>query len=232
MKVKFLLSLVLVSFTFSPLHATASIEPSVHLMLDQEWDDASANDEDVDLSVIVDYDEDQYAQESENEEFSPVEVASNESGPSLLRFLFPNAQPDKKSAKVTRKSKIAKNDSGQSSTNTRAVATGGCRVLTGKASYYGNKKDGLAGKPTASGEPMNPHAMTAAMLPPVRLGSTALVTCNGRTIQVLVNDRGPYVGGRIIDLSVAAATSCGLMQKGTHHVSVRVCGTSGRNKKR
>lgn len=73
----------------------------------------------------------------------------------------------------------------------------------GKASWYG---PGFHGRKTASGELFNQNRLTAAhrRLP---LGTRARVTNlgNGRAIEVTINDRGPYVGGRIIDLSRAAA---------------------------
>lgn len=72
------------------------------------------------------------------------------------------------------------------------------------ASTYG-EGDGTAGGPTASGETFDPSAFTAASktLP---LGSSIRVTnvSNGRTVTVRINDRGPYVGGRCLDLSTAA----------------------------
>ncbi|MGK2310182.1 septal ring lytic transglycosylase RlpA family protein [Cutibacterium sp. V947] len=72
------------------------------------------------------------------------------------------------------------------------------------ASTYG-EGDGTAGGPTASGETFNPSALTAASRT-LSLGSTIRVTnvSNGRTVTVRINDRGPYVGGRCLDLSTAA----------------------------
>ena len=73
----------------------------------------------------------------------------------------------------------------------------------GKASWYGPR---FRGKRTASGERFNPKKLTAAhrRLP---LGTRVRVTNleNGKTVRVRINDRGPYHGGRIIDLSRAAA---------------------------
>ena len=73
----------------------------------------------------------------------------------------------------------------------------------GKASWYGPK---FHGKKTASGKRFNQHALTAAhrRLP---LGTRVKVTNlgNGKSVQVRIDDRGPYQGGRIIDLSRAAA---------------------------
>lgn len=79
----------------------------------------------------------------------------------------------------------------------------------GKASWYA-----LTSK-TASGERMNPEAMTAAhrSLP---FGSKVLVTNqrNGRSVVVRINDRGPFVRGRVIDLSRAAAQRLGFIRAG------------------
>jgi len=73
----------------------------------------------------------------------------------------------------------------------------------GNASWYG---PGFHGKKTASGKPFNQHDLTAAH-PRLPLGSRARVTnlANGRMVEVTINDRGPHKGGRIIDLSRAAA---------------------------
>jgi len=92
-------------------------------------------------------------------------------------------------------------------------------VERGIASWYGEE---LAGRPTASGEPFDPYAMTAAhrSLP---LGTRVEVENleNGRTVIVLVNDRGPFVDDRIIDLALAAAQALGFAAQGTTRVEVR-----------
>lgn len=84
------------------------------------------------------------------------------------------------------------------------------------ASYYG---DALAGLPTASGEPFDPEAHTAAhkSLP---LGTELLVKRGGESVRVTVNDRGPYVAGRDLDLSVSAAREIGLTGPGEDKVEV------------
>ncbi|MDQ3638943.1 MAG: septal ring lytic transglycosylase RlpA family protein [Actinomycetota bacterium] len=86
------------------------------------------------------------------------------------------------------------------------------------ASYYGRS---LEGRPTASGEPFDADAYTAAhkSLP---LGTRLRVNHGGETVQVTVNDRGPYVAGRDIDLSLAAAREIGLTYPGTAPVQVVV----------
>lgn len=90
----------------------------------------------------------------------------------------------------------------------------------GSASYYGNE---LAGNPTASGEPFDPARMTAAhrSLP---LGSRVRVTHerSGESVIVRINDRGPFHGNRIIDLSEAAARQLGMLRSGTARVQLEL----------
>ena len=78
---------------------------------------------------------------------------------------------------------------------------------------------------TASGEMMNPSEMTAAhrSLP---FGTKVLVEnlTNGRSVVVRINDRGPFVGGRIIDVSKAAASVLGMLGSGTARVKVSASG--------
>jgi rare lipoprotein A len=86
----------------------------------------------------------------------------------------------------------------------------GAQAESGIASVYGTG-DGYAGKKTASGERMNPSALTAAhrTLP---FGSQVRVVNqkNGRSVTVRITDRGPFVRGRVIDLSPAAARAIGV----------------------
>ena len=86
----------------------------------------------------------------------------------------------------------------------------------GHASWYS-----LPANITANGEQMNPNELTAAhrSLP---FGTRVLVEnlTNGRTVVVRINDRGPFIGGRIIDLSKAAAASIGMINAGTAKVRV------------
>lgn len=86
----------------------------------------------------------------------------------------------------------------------------------GTASWYGEYFDG---KPTASGEEYDMYEMTAAH-PTLPLGSYVKVTNlrNGRAVVVKVNDRGPIVQGRIIDLSYAAAQALQFQQRGLQRV--------------
>jgi rare lipoprotein A len=90
------------------------------------------------------------------------------------------------------------------------IFAGSAQAESGIASIYG-AGDGHAGKKTASGERMNPGALTAAhkTLP---FGSHVRVTNqrNGRSVTVRITDRGPFVRGRVIDLSPAAARAIGV----------------------
>ena len=92
------------------------------------------------------------------------------------------------------------------------------RSYRGQASWYGSH---FQGSPTASGEPFDMHALTAAhrTLP---LGSYARVKNldNGRSVVVRINDRGPHARRRTIDLSYAAAREISMVQAGTAPVEV------------
>ena len=90
----------------------------------------------------------------------------------------------------------------------------------GKASWYGHPHHG---RRTASGEIYDMHALTAAH-PTLPMGTRVLVTNlkNGRTVEVRVNDRGPVVPGRMIDLSYAAARALDAVADGVFPVRLRV----------
>jgi rare lipoprotein A len=91
----------------------------------------------------------------------------------------------------------------------------------GTASFYGSE----GGPKTANGERYNPGGYTAAhrSLP---FGTKVRVTNvhNGRSVVVRINDRGPFIGGRIIDLSTAAARAIGLVKRGVGPVRLEVLG--------
>jgi rare lipoprotein A len=96
----------------------------------------------------------------------------------------------------------------------------GSFVEEGKASWYGNHEDG---GPTASGERMDRHALTAAHRT-LRMNSRVRVTnlANGRQVIVRINDRGPYSKHRVIDLSEAAAQQLGMIERGIADVRIEV----------
>jgi rare lipoprotein A len=99
-------------------------------------------------------------------------------------------------------------------------------VESGLASWYG---DELRGRPTASGEPFRPSKRTAAhkTLP---FGTVVRVTYleTGDRVRVVINDRGPFVRGRVIDLSKKAARRVGLIDAGVGPVELRVVGCKRR----
>jgi rare lipoprotein A len=90
----------------------------------------------------------------------------------------------------------------------------------GWASWYG---PGFEGNLTANGEIFNSQLVSAAH-PSLPFGTQVRVTNldNGRTLTVRINDRGPYIGGRIIDLSAEAAAQLGMLQSGVAPVSVEI----------
>ncbi len=113
-----------------------------------------------------------------------------------------------------------------------AIVLGGCTIgagiespaaasdydRTGKASWYGKR---YHGRTTASGAPYNMNAMTAAhrSLP---FGTRVRVTnlANRRSVVLNINDRGPFVGGRIIDVSRGAAEALDMVRSGVVRVRV------------
>jgi rare lipoprotein A len=98
-----------------------------------------------------------------------------------------------------------------------ANASAGPSGFAGKASFYGNE----SGSKTASGQRFNQNAMTAAhrTLP---FGTKVRVTYRGQSVVVTINDRGPFIKGRVIDLSKGAARAVGLTGAGVGHVTAEV----------
>jgi rare lipoprotein A len=89
--------------------------------------------------------------------------------------------------------------------------------FSGMASFYGSE----SGSRTASGQRMNSNAMTAAhrTLP---FGTKLRVTHGGQSVIVTINDRGPFVRGRVLDLSTGAARAIGLTSAGVGRVTADV----------
>jgi len=87
----------------------------------------------------------------------------------------------------------------------------------GLASFY------TEGQETASGEKFDPHELTAAH-PTLPFGTRLQVTnvATGRSVMVRVNDRGPYVKGRVVDVSYSAAQALGMVHAGVANVKVSV----------
>ena len=98
-----------------------------------------------------------------------------------------------------------------------APSSGSGRSFSGMASFYGNE----SGSKTASGQRFNQNAMTCAhrSLP---FGTKLRVTHGGQSVVVTVNDRGPFVRGRVLDLSTGAARAIGLTSAGVGRVTAEV----------
>jgi rare lipoprotein A len=98
-----------------------------------------------------------------------------------------------------------------------AVPSSGGGSFAGVASFYGNE----SGSKTASGQRFNENDMTAAhrSLP---FGTKLRVTHRGRSVVVTINDRGPFIKGRVLDLSTGAARAVGLTSSGVGHVTAEV----------
>ena len=111
----------------------------------------------------------------------------------------------------------AENSSWRESNASSAETSGSGRSFSGMASFYGNE----SGSRTASGQRFNQEAMTAAhrSLP---FGTKLRVTHGGRSVVVTVNDRGPFVRGRVLDLSTGAARAIGLTSAGVGRVVAEV----------
>ena len=99
----------------------------------------------------------------------------------------------------------------------RANTSFGGRSFTGLASFYGNE----SGRQPASGQRFDQNLLTCAhrSLP---FGTKLRITHGGRSVVVTVNDRGPYVHGRVLDLSTAAARAVGLIGAGVGQITAEV----------
>ena len=114
----------------------------------------------------------------------------------------------------------ASNSAGGSWRDANAAVTppsGSGRSFSGMASFYGNE----SGSKTASGQRFNQNALTAAhrSLP---FGTKLRVTHGGRSVVVTINDRGPFIRGRVLDLSTGAARAIGLTSAGVGRVTAEV----------
>ena len=110
-----------------------------------------------------------------------------------------------------------RNHPGHSSWRDANASGGSGRSFSGVASFYGNE----SGSKTASGQRFNQNAMTAAhrSLP---FGTRLRVTHGGRSVVVTINDRGPFIRGRVLDLSTGAARAVGLTGAGVGRVTAEV----------
>jgi rare lipoprotein A len=101
--------------------------------------------------------------------------------------------------------------------NASIASSPGGHSFSGMASFYGNE----SGSKTASGQRFNQNAMTCAhrSLP---FGTKLRVTHGGQSVVVTVNDRGPFIRGRVLDLSTGAARAIGLTAAGVGRVTAEV----------
>jgi rare lipoprotein A len=111
---------------------------------------------------------------------------------------------------------VSRAPSQEADTSTSPFAAIG-RVFSGLASFYGNE----SGRATASGQRFDQNKLTCAhrSLP---FGTKLRITHGGRSVVVTVNDRGPYIRGRVLDLSTAAARAVGLTDEGVGRVTAEV----------
>ncbi|AUT00634.1 hypothetical protein CLI64_09640 [Nostoc sp. CENA543] len=135
-----------------------------------------------------------------------------------LRRLIGNASPLTEIANLPSRSGVSRSVANLP----QQIASNIRLTFQGIASFYGQ---GFHGRPTATGERFNSEAMTAAhrSLP---FGTRVRVTNtrNGRSVIVRINDRGPYIRGRVIDLSTGAARVLGMIGSGIAPVRIEVLG--------
>jgi len=156
---------------------------------------------------------------------APVRVASLNQRSEERRVISDAPQAPKRVASTearNEESSVATDASARKPLVADTERTAGVKsAQSGMASYYGNE----SGSQTASGARFNAAGMTAAhrTLP---FGTQVRVTnkSNGRSVVVTINDRGPFVRGRIIDLSTGAAGVIGMMGAGVAPVTVEVLG--------
>jgi rare lipoprotein A len=111
----------------------------------------------------------------------------------------------------------ARNSSWRDANAAVTPSSGSGHSFSGMASFYGNE----SGSKTASGQRFNQNALTAAhrSLP---FGTKLRVTHGGRSVVVTINDRGPFIRGRVLDLSTGAARAIGLTSAGVGRVTAEV----------
>lgn len=132
---------------------------------------------------------------------------------------FPGCTRRYKGTEITPRSGYKKTEVSENSNN-EVIAKIDGKAEVGTASYYGKE---FHGKKTASGETFDMYALTAAhrTLP---FGTKVKITRlnNGKSVIVVINDRGPYAKGRIVDLSYAAAKELDMIADGTAKVKLEV----------
>ncbi len=149
-----------------------------------------------------------------------AKTIASEDKPVKAKKKVAQAHKTKKVAAVHKAKKVA--SAPKAKKVAKASAGGGSSFQSGMASWYGGN---FHGRRTANGETYNMNALTAAhkTLP---FGTRVRVTNtrNGDSVVVRINDRGPFVGGRVIDLSRAAASQIGVTSSGVAPVKLAVLG--------
>ena len=151
----------------------------------------------------------------------PPPAAQSQTAPAADNAAAPPPPPAAASAQKTAAAPVRKNwQTAAKKTEVQTAKADGKTAFsqTGKASWYG---PGFHGKKTANGERFDMNTLTAAhrTLP---ISSRVRVTnlANGKSVVVRINDRGPYHGNRVMDLSKAAAQELGFIRTGTAQVKI------------
>lgn len=157
---------------------------------------------------------------------SDIDVVLNElsrqqkQAPSLIQTSFEPSSLAANSSLISGKSSNAVEQDDDLLSHLTLVASNAVSRFkqSGRASWYGGK---FHGRKTASGEPFNMHSMTAAH-PSLPFNTYLKVTNknNGKSVVVKVNDRGPFHGNRVLDLSYGAAKKIGLVKRGIANVAI------------
>lgn len=171
--------------------------------------EADLIDEDLvgEVTIVTNEDEEEQALSELEEEQSEV-VYVDENGDEYIVISEDYAHEGEASVRLKKKSKGGKGRN--------------CVAQDGGASWYG---PGFNGNRTANGERFNQNDMTAAHKT-IKFNSLVRVTYQGRSVVVRINDAGPFIRGRVIDLSKAAAQELGLIAAGHGQVKLEIlrCG--------
>lgn len=154
------------------------------------------------------------AGQGEITEVAPIDSGRDSRTSTSLEVEVPSPEPG------TFESRTAREPARVTAAGAAAITEVGAVFQSGQASWYG---PGFAGKRTANGETYDPSRLTAAhrTLP---FNTRVRVTNqrNGRSVVVRINDRGPFVGGRVIDLSAAAADVIAMRGSGVAPVTLQI----------
>ena len=135
------------------------------------------------------------------------------------RYTVEKIKKSKAAVKIPKKS-APYTINGKTYTPTEKPSAG--KKFRGLASFYGYN-DGFDGKKTSNGEVFDMHGLTAAHKTwPFNIWVEVRNLSNGRTVIVRINDRGPFVGKRIIDISYGAAKAINMIEAGVQEVEIEI----------